>query len=108
MTPETFGPIACMRTKFAGSSSRATLFETRADIGTAETPAEEGRLGVRDQRTEVRHRPDAHEDHDREDARVDAEAEMAISFSFCTFFFLFPVASTKMPLGRSRCRSFHR
>ena len=49
---------------------------------TPETPAEEGRLGVRDQRTEVRHRPDAHEDHDREDARVDAEAEMAISFSF--------------------------
>ena len=40
ITPETFGPIACINRKLPGSYSRPTLLETRAAIGTAETPAE--------------------------------------------------------------------
>ena len=32
--------MACMRMKFVGSLPSDTLFETRAAIGTAETPAE--------------------------------------------------------------------
>ena len=63
------------------SSLLVSVFVIGDDLA-ARVMAAEGRLGVRDQRTEVRHRPDAHEDHDREDAPVDAEAEMAISFSF--------------------------
>ena len=40
ITPETFGPIAFMSRKFDGSNSIPTLFETRAAMGTAETPAD--------------------------------------------------------------------
>jgi hypothetical protein len=40
ITPATFGPIACINKKLAGLYSKPTLFDTRAAIGTAETPAE--------------------------------------------------------------------
>ena len=40
ITPDTFGPIACMRRKFCVSASCPTLLDTRAAIGTAETPAD--------------------------------------------------------------------
>ena len=40
ITPATFGPIACMRRKFEGFSLDPTVCETRAAIGTADTPAE--------------------------------------------------------------------
>ncbi|SAW73348.1 Uncharacterised protein [Klebsiella pneumoniae] len=40
ITPATFGPIACISRKFCPSASRPTLFDTRAAIGTADTPAE--------------------------------------------------------------------
>ena len=40
ITPATLGPIACINKKFCGLDSRPTLFDTRAAIGTAETPAE--------------------------------------------------------------------
>ena len=40
MTPATFGPMACMSRKFAGLAFWPTIWETRAAIGTAETPAE--------------------------------------------------------------------
>ena len=40
ITPATLGPIACIRRKLFESASRPTLLETRAAIGTAETPAE--------------------------------------------------------------------
>ena len=60
ITPETFGPIACMRTKFVGSSSSATLFETRAAIGTAETPAESD--GQKEQRLKSLHDGEVHQD----------------------------------------------
>src|SRR5690554_1555374 len=40
ITPATFGPIACISRKFCGFASRPTLLETRAAIGTADTPAE--------------------------------------------------------------------
>lgn len=40
MTPATLGPMACMSRKLCGLASRPTLFDTRAAIGTAETPAE--------------------------------------------------------------------
>ena len=40
ITPATLGPIACMSKKLCGLDSKPTLFETRAAIGTAETPAE--------------------------------------------------------------------
>ena len=40
MTPATFGPMACISRKFAGFSFWPTTWETRAAIGTAETPAE--------------------------------------------------------------------
>ena len=40
MTPATFGPIACIRRKFVGSACAPTFCETRAAIGTADTPAE--------------------------------------------------------------------
>lgn len=36
----TFGPIACIRRKFVGSASAPTFWDTRAAIGTADTPAE--------------------------------------------------------------------
>ena len=40
MTPATLGPMACMSRKLPGSSSWPTFWDTRAAIGTAETPAE--------------------------------------------------------------------
>src|SRR5690554_617085 len=40
ITPATFGPIACISRKFCGLDSKPTLFDTRAAIGTADTPAE--------------------------------------------------------------------
>jgi hypothetical protein len=40
ITPATFGPMACINKKLCGSVSSPTLLETRAAIGTAETPAE--------------------------------------------------------------------
>src|SRR5690554_7071333 len=40
ITPATFGPIACISRKFCGLASRPTLLDTRAAIGTADTPAE--------------------------------------------------------------------
>ena len=40
ITPETFGPIACISRKLPGFSSWPTFWLTRAAIGTAETPAE--------------------------------------------------------------------
>ena len=40
ITPETFGPMACITRKLEGSSSWPTLLDTRAAIGTADTPAE--------------------------------------------------------------------
>ena len=40
ITPATFGPIACIRRKFWLSASNPILLETRAAIGTADTPAE--------------------------------------------------------------------
>ena len=40
ITPATFGPIACIRRKFVGSASEPTFWDTRAAIGTADTPAE--------------------------------------------------------------------
>ena len=40
ITPATFGPIACMRRKFLGFSFCPTTCDTRAAMGTAETPAE--------------------------------------------------------------------
>ena len=40
ITPATFGPIACISRKFCASDSSPTLFDTRAAIGTADTPAE--------------------------------------------------------------------
>src|SRR5690554_4281992 len=40
ITPATFGPIACISRKFCGLASRPTLLETRAAMGTADTPAE--------------------------------------------------------------------
>ena len=40
ITPATFGPIACMSRKFVGSASAPTFWDTRAAIGTADTPAE--------------------------------------------------------------------
>ena len=39
ITPATFGPMACISRKFCGLASRPTLFDTRAAIGTADTPA---------------------------------------------------------------------
>ena len=40
ITPATFGPIACISRKFVGFSCAPTFCETRAAIGTADTPAE--------------------------------------------------------------------
>ena len=40
ITPATLGPIACMSRKFVGFSFWPTTWETRAAIGTADTPAE--------------------------------------------------------------------
>ena len=40
ITPATFGPIACISKKLVGSSSAPTFCDTRAAIGTADTPAE--------------------------------------------------------------------
>ena len=40
ITPATFGPIACMSRKFAGLAFWPSTCETRAAIGTADTPAE--------------------------------------------------------------------
>ena len=40
MTPATFGPMACMSRKLLGSSRWPSFWETRAAIGTADTPAE--------------------------------------------------------------------
>src|SRR5690606_18866831 len=40
ITPATFGPMACISRKFCGLDSSPTLFETRAAIGTADTPAD--------------------------------------------------------------------
>ena len=40
ITPATFGPIACISRKFVGSASAPTFWDTRAAIGTADTPAE--------------------------------------------------------------------
>ncbi len=40
ITPATFGPIACIRRKLVGSASAPTFCDTRAAIGTADTPAE--------------------------------------------------------------------
>ena len=40
ITPATFGPIACISRKLLGFSAWPTFWETRAAIGTAETPAE--------------------------------------------------------------------
>ena len=40
ITPATFGPIACINRKLDGSASVPTFCDTRAAIGTADTPAE--------------------------------------------------------------------
>ena len=40
ITPATFGPMACINRKFPGFASCPTFCDTRAAIGTAETPAE--------------------------------------------------------------------
>ena len=40
ITPATFGPMACISRKLVGSSSAPTFWDTRAAIGTADTPAE--------------------------------------------------------------------
>ena len=40
ITPATLGPIACISRKFEGSYSEPTFCDTRAAIGTADTPAE--------------------------------------------------------------------
>ena len=40
MTPATLGPIACISRKLWGLDSSPTLLDTRAAMGTAETPAE--------------------------------------------------------------------
>jgi hypothetical protein len=40
ITPATLGPIACINKKLPGSSSCPTFCDTRAAIGTAETPAD--------------------------------------------------------------------
>ena len=40
ITPATFGPIACISRKLVGSASAPTFWDTRAAIGTADTPAE--------------------------------------------------------------------
>src|SRR5690554_2818244 len=40
ITPATFGPMACISRKFCGLDSSPTLFDTRAAIGTADTPAD--------------------------------------------------------------------
>ena len=40
MTPATLGPMACISRKLPGSSSWPTFWDTRAAIGTADTPAE--------------------------------------------------------------------
>ena len=39
ITPETFGPMACIRRWFCEFAFKPTWFTTRAAIGTAETPA---------------------------------------------------------------------
>ena len=39
MTPATFGAMACMIKKFWGSSLAPTIWQTRAESGTADTPA---------------------------------------------------------------------
>src|SRR5699024_8968001 len=40
ITSTTFGHIACIRRKLVGSASAPTFWDTRAAIGTADTPAE--------------------------------------------------------------------
>ena len=40
ITPATFGPIACINKKLLGFASCPTFCDTRAAIGTADTPAE--------------------------------------------------------------------
>ncbi len=40
MTPATLGPMACISRKLPGLASWPTTWETRAAIGTADTPAE--------------------------------------------------------------------
>src|SRR5690554_7208722 len=40
ITPTTPGPIACISTKTCGVASRPTSLDTRAAIGTADTPAD--------------------------------------------------------------------
>ena len=40
ITPATLGPIACISRKLVGSVSAPTFWETRAAMGTADTPAE--------------------------------------------------------------------
>lgn len=40
ITPATFGPIACIRRKFDELAFAPTTYDTRAAIGTADTPAE--------------------------------------------------------------------
>ncbi len=40
ITPATFGPIACISKKFPGSAFCPSTCDTRAAIGTADTPAE--------------------------------------------------------------------
>ena len=40
ITPATFGPIACMSRKLEGLAFWPTTWDTRAAIGTADTPAE--------------------------------------------------------------------
>ena len=39
ITPDTFGPMACIKRWFCELASSPTWFTTRAAIGTAETPA---------------------------------------------------------------------
>ena len=50
ITPATLGPIACINKKFCGLAFKPTRFDTRAAIGTADTPAEpiNGLIGVLD------------------------------------------------------------
>src|SRR5690606_16610079 len=50
ITPATLGPMACINRKLCGLASRPTLLDTRAAIGTADTPAEpiSGLIGVFD------------------------------------------------------------
>ena len=52
--------------------------EEREEDAELRGTAEERHLGVGDQWAKVGHRADAHEDHDREDARVDAELEEVV------------------------------